>query len=98
MWSPPPEHPLRRFFAGYTENTFQNALGIADPGLIDYLSGLLSRFIHIDTIHRLRNTQGRRLEEVADMMLEAQDLPPEGRTTREFHRQIGDFALFWTGV
>jgi hypothetical protein len=98
MWSPPAHHPLRRLFAGYTEQTFQNALGIADPPLIDYLSMLLSRFIHMDSLYRLRNSQGKRLEEVVEMVLEAEALPPEGRTTREIHRHIGDFTLFWAGV
>jgi hypothetical protein len=98
MWSPKPEHPLRRLFAGLTEHTFLTTLGMGDPRLIDYLSELLSRFIHVDTIYRLRSIRGRRLEEVADMMLEAEALPPEGRTRREVHRHIGDFTLFWTGV
>lgn len=98
MWNPTPDHPLRRLFAGLTEQTFLSTLGMADPNLIDYLSELLSRFVHMDSIFRLRNASGRRLEEVADMMLEAKELPPEGRTRREVHRHIGDFTLFWTGV
>jgi hypothetical protein len=85
-------------FAGLTEQTFLRTLGIGDPDLIDYLSALLSRFIHMDTIYRLRNARGKRLEEVVDMMLEAEALPPQGRTCREVHRHIGDFTLFWTGV
>ena len=32
------------------------------------------------------------------MVIEAEGLPPEGRTRREVHRHIGDFTLFWTGV
>src|SRR5436305_13604394 len=98
MWSPRPEHPLRRLFSGLTEQTFMHTFGVADPRLTDYLSELLSRFIHIDALYRLRNTQGRRLEEVAEMVIEAEGLPPEGRTRREVHRHIGDFTLFWTGV
>jgi hypothetical protein len=98
MWSPKPDHPLRRLFAGLTEHTFLTVLGMGDPPLTDYLSELLARFIHLDAIYRLRNAQGKRLEEVADMMLEAEALPPEGRTRREVHRHIGDFTLFWTGV
>src|SRR5947209_14347875 len=98
MWFPQPDHPLRRLFAGLTEQTFISTLGVADPGLTDYLSGLLSRFLHTDWIYRLRNAAGARLEQVADMVLEAEALPPEGRTRREVHRHIGDFALFWTGV
>ena len=97
MWEPTPDHPLRRLFAGITEHTFLQALGVADPPLTDYLSRLLSRFIHLDAVYRLRNATGRRLEEVAEMMIEAEGLP-EGRTRREVHRHIGDFTLFWTGV
>jgi hypothetical protein len=98
MWSPKPDHPLRRLFAGLTEQTFIDTLGVADPRLTDYLSELLARFIHIETIFRLRDAAGRRLEEVAEMVLEAEAMPPEGRTRREVHRHIGDFTLFWTGV
>jgi hypothetical protein len=97
MWQPPPEHPLRRLFAGITEQAFLHTLGVADPPLIDYLALLLSRFVHVGEIYRLRDAHGRRLDQVVDMMWEAQALP-EGRTRREFHRHVGDFALFWTGV
>ena len=97
MWSPNPDHPLRRLFAGLTEQTFITALGWADPRLTDYLSAMLSRFIHQDSIFKLRDATGRRLEEVAEMMIQAEGLP-EGRTRREVHRHIGDFTLFWTGV
>jgi hypothetical protein len=98
MWSIKPGHPLQRMFAALTEHTFLDTLGIGDPRLIDYLAELLSRFIRMDELHRLANAQGRRLEEVADMMLEAQSLPAEGRTRREVYRHIGDYTLFWTGV
>src|SRR5205085_8256873 len=66
--------------------------------LIDYLSLLLARFVHIDAIYKLKNDAGRRLEEVADMLMEVEELPRAGRTNREMHRHIGDFTLFWTGV
>src|SRR5437879_11828568 len=73
-------------------------LRIVDPHLIEYLSLRLSRFIRMDAIYRLANSRGRRLEEVADMLLEAESLPREGCTRREVYRHIGDFTLFWTGV
>jgi hypothetical protein len=98
MWYYDPDHPLRRMFAGLTEQTFMDRLGVGDPHLVDYIALLLTRFVHIDTIHRLRNAEGKRLEEVADMLFEAEDLPEAGRTRREFYRHIGDFTLFWTGV
>ena len=90
--------PLRRLFAGLTEHAFQSTLGVADPPLVDYVSGLLSRFIHSDTIYRLRGAGGRRLGELVDMLIEAEKLPAEGRTRREYHRHIGDYALYWSGL
>jgi hypothetical protein len=98
MWYYNPQHPLRRLFSGLTEQTFLSMLGVADPPLIDYLALLLSRFVHIDSHFRLRDAQGKQLFEVVDMLLEADALPPEARTRREYHRHIGDFTLFWTGV
>ncbi len=98
MWYYSADHPLRRFFSGLAEQTFMSDLGVADPPLIDYLSLLLSRFIHIDALHRLNVGAGRELAEVADMLREASALPPGGRTSREVHRHIGDYTLFWTGL
>ncbi|MBX9584077.1 MAG: hypothetical protein K2X87_27575 [Gemmataceae bacterium] len=97
MWEPPAEHPLRRLFAGLAEHAFLSHLGVADPPLIDYCSGLLTRFVHADAVYRLRAAGGRPLTELAAMAAEAEGLPP-GRTRREYFRHIGDFALFWTGV
>lgn len=98
MWYYNADHPLRRYFSGVTEQTFATSLGLADPPLIDYLALLLSRFVHIDTISRLRSSSGKPLEEVAEMLMEVESLPPQGRTSREVHRHIGDFTLFWTGL
>jgi len=57
-------------------------------------------FIHMDNIYRIRNVAGRRLEEVAEMLMEA-DVRLEAMSfsrEREVHRHIGDYTLFWTGV
>ena len=87
---------LRHLFCALTEHTFQVEYGVADPPLIDYLSNLLVRFIRVDSIFKLRDIVGRRLEEVAEMLMEAERC--EDHPRREFHRHIGDFTLFWTGV
>lgn len=97
MWDLPTDHPLRRLFAGLAEHAFLSHLGVTDPPLIDYLSGLLSRFVHTNEVYRLRGDSGQPLTELADMVSEAGQLPA-GRTQREYYRHIGDFALFWTGV
>jgi hypothetical protein len=90
------EDSLRQLFAALIEHAFQVELGIADPPLTDYLSDLLTRFVRIESIYRIRDTQGKRLEEVAEMLLEAQ--AREAKPRREIYRHIGDFTMFWTGV
>jgi hypothetical protein len=87
---------LCRYFAGIAESTFQTQLGVADPPLIDYISDLLTRFIRLESLFRIRNLAGRPIREVAEMLVEAQQRV--GDAQREVHRHIGDYTLFWTGV
>ena len=92
-----PERALvKRFFSGLTEQTFQTRLGMADPPLVDYLAGMLTRFIRNDAIYRIRNSTGQTLAEVAEMLAESEQRVGDAR--REVHRHIGDFTLFWSGV
>lgn len=87
---------LRRMFSAYIEQTFQVELGIADPPLTDYLADMLLRFVRSDLIYRVRNPQGRRLEQVAGMLQEARER--QAQPQREVYRHIGDFTLFWSGL
>ncbi len=87
---------LRRLFAAMTENVFQVDLGIADPLLTDYIADLLYRFVRMEAIIKIRDAQGRRLEEVAEMLVEAEQRLAKPK--REIHRHIGDFTLFWVGL
>lgn len=90
------ESALRRYFSALVEQTFQTDLGIGDPSLTDYLAELLCRFVRFDALFKVRDPGGRRLEEVAEMVAEAEFR--EGRPRREIYRHIGDFTLFWSGV
>lgn len=87
---------FQRFFAGLAEQTFQTRLGVVDPPLTDYVSDLLCRFVRSDVVHRLRGVTGRPLMTVTEMMVEARQRM--GDASREVHRHIGDFTLFWAGV
>ena len=91
-----PQLPLRDFFAGIAEYAFETRLGIADPPLVDYIAGLLTRFIRADSLYAVRDLAGHRLEEVGEMLIEGGARVGDAR--REVHRHIGDFTLFWTGV
>lgn len=87
----PADHPLRRLFAGWTEHAFHVELGVADPTLIDYITGMLSRFVVADGAA----ADAARLPALLAL---AASLPEGGRTQREAYRQAGDAALFWAGL
>lgn len=95
-----PDESLRRWFAGLVETSFHEQVGVCDPGLLDYLTDLLTEFIHVERINRIRDAGGRRSEEVADLLAAADTGPlaEDAEARRRVHRHIGDFTLFWTGV
>lgn len=100
MQDVPHDHPLHRWFAALVEESFQERVGIASVPLLDYLTDLLTDFIHVERINLLVDGSGRRIEDVADMLCATELTPntaPDVRK-REYHRHIGDFTLFWTGV
>ncbi len=93
----PVSHPLHRMFRGLTEYAFMNELGIGDPSLVGYVSELLATFVPSSQVWSLRDEQGRRLGQVAEMLAQAESSSDEARR-KECHRHVGDFTLFWTGV
>jgi hypothetical protein len=91
---------LQELFGELVERAFALSLRWDDRQVMRYLTNLLTEFAHIDRLYRLRDLNGRPLQEVAEMLyyadvrLGAQSFYQE----REVHRHIGDFTLFWTGV
>lgn len=96
----PADHPLRSLFASLVEKAFLTNLGVHDTAVNAYLTNVLADFTHMRGLYKVRDLTGKPLEEVADMLLEA-DIRL-GATSfnreREVHKHIGDFVLFWTGV
>ena len=96
------DNPIRKWFAGLVEASFQAQIGLCDPPLLDYLAELLTEFIHVERIHSLADGTGRRVEDVAAMLFQLEVAGESGSPTevrmREMHRHIGDYTLFWTGV
>lgn len=93
----PEDHPLHRLFRGLTETTFLDELGIGDPRLVGYVSGLLARFTASSGVWAIHDAQGRQVRGVSAMVAEAESsLDPDRR--RECHRHVGDFTLYFTGV
>lgn len=60
---------------------------------------LLTRFLHVDQLYRVRDARGRPLADVAEMLIsgEAGGISAELRAL-EVQRHIGDYTLFIVGV
>ena len=95
-----PGHPLRKLFSELIQRHLVHAAQLNDPQIAGYVGNLLADFIHTDNLYRIRNAQGRRLEEVGEMLIASNPLF-EGRSfeyEREVRKHIGDYTLFLAGL
>ena len=94
------DHPIRGLFHTLVERAMWSQFGSGNPEVIRYVGDVLVDFSHRDQIFRIRNAFGKRVDEVAEMLMEA-DVTLNANSferEREVHKHIGDFTLFWTGV
>jgi hypothetical protein len=65
-----------------------------------YLARLLIDFLRTDRIFALKDSEGRPVTSVAEMLAEGDVRLRAGsfEREREVHKHIGDFILFWQGV
>lgn len=96
----PAQHPLRQLFAVVTQRCFSERLGWSDRAVNRYLVELLVDFTHIDNLYKIRNAQGRRVEDVVEMLMEGDLLHRATSLERErqVHKHIGDYTLFVAGL
>ena len=94
---------LRRFFAGMVQPSFTTlGLGVGDTSR--YVTDLLARFARSDQLYRVRDSRGRRLETVTELLVELMEQWTGSEESYRFEREIdlrrhcGDFALFMSGV
>lgn len=95
-----PRHALRKLFSGLVEQVFLSDLGICDTRVTDYLTQMLTEFVHADDVFRARTVDGQTIKTVSHMRAEAYFGPDLSEKDRQkiVNRYIGDFTLFWTGV
>ncbi len=98
--STPENHPLRDLFRAVTRKAFRGFRGIYHPDVeIHITDEVLSEFVHVDRIHKVRDRRGRRLTDLAEMALETRASSSSGlERDLELHQHVGDFALFIAGL
>ncbi len=93
-------HPLRRFFAELVERRIYGDAQVRDIEVARYVAGVLVDFTDARNLYRIRDARGKRLEDVGEMLIEADPLL-QGRSfdrERQVRKHIGDYTLFLAGL
>jgi len=92
-------HPLEHLFSELTRGSFDR-IGLMDPDLPPYVSGLLLEFTSMDRLYRIQDCAGRPVDDVGEMLLEGDVRHRASSFEREriVRKHIGDFTLFFTGM
>ena len=94
-------HPLRRLFMELVSEHFDHEIGLRDPELKGYVANMLTEFCDPRQLYQLRNSHGRELHDVGEMLLESDPVfgeAPSFDRERQVRKHIGDYTLFFTGM
>lgn len=94
-------HPIRAYFHEAVHETLSQRLGLRGVEDVEaYLSELLTKFLHDENIFAIRDSAGRRVRSLQEMLVEGDVRLNADSFERErvVHRHIGDFLLFWSGL
>lgn len=93
-------HPLRQLFRNALNFGLQYTSADKQE-VADYLEDqILCEFISTDNLYKIKDPEGRCLEDIADMLDEGSVLRHAQSFQREFlvHKHIGDYTLFMLGM
>ena len=94
-------HPLREFFTDLVERHYTESVGLRDAEISHYVANLLTDFCETEELFKVRNEDGRPLQDVGEMLLESDPVygpAPSFDRERQVRKHIGDYALFCTGM
>src|SRR4051794_18236130 len=93
-------HPLRTMFRELIQQRLLGTAQLNDVAVATYIAGLLVDLCHVENLYRIRDSKGKQLEDVGEMMIASNPLL-EGRSfiyEREVRKHIGDYTLFLAGL
>lgn len=91
---------MKEFFTAMVRRAFWE-LGLGERAIIEYVSGVLTRFARTDHLYRLRSIEGKRIDSVVEMLGDAVATPASRSQIeweRDLRQYIGDYTLFMSGL
>ena len=92
----PSDHPIRVLFHQLTERGFGQS-NLHDRDTIQYVTNLLTDFVHVENMYRIKDDSGRRIEYLFEILAQASaEMSPAVR--RDYYKHLGDLTLFNLGL
>ena len=94
------ERSLRKLLGELVWRHFFEDVRLEEPQVATYVTALLADFARTENLYRIRNVQGKRLEDVGEMLIESNPLLEAASfdREREVRKHVGDYTLFMTGL
>src|ERR1700739_2710987 len=91
---------LRNFLGELVWRHFFKDVHLKKPQVPTYVAAVLTDFVRTESLHRIRNVQGKPLEDVGEMLVESNPLLEAASfdREREVRKHVGDYTLFMTGL
>lgn len=93
--------PLQEMFLEIVGRHFDADIGLRDSDVKEYVAAMLTEFCDVENVYRVRNAEGRALQDVGEMLLESDPVygpAPSFDRERQVRKHIGDYTLFFTGM
>jgi hypothetical protein len=92
----PEDHPIRQLFLQLTERGL-GQLKLRDRDTIQYITNLLTEFVQMENMYRIKDAGGQHVQYLFDMLTQASgEMSPERR--RDCYKHLGDLTLFNLGL
>jgi hypothetical protein len=91
---------LRNFLGELVWRHFFEDVRLEEPQVATYVAAVLADFARTESLYRIRNAQGKPLEDVGEMLIESNPLLEAASfdREREVRKHVGDYTLFMTGL
>ncbi|MGO9434109.1 MAG: hypothetical protein ACLPH3_24105 [Terracidiphilus sp.] len=94
-------HPLESFFYWAVRTSFIDKVGLDDAEIVEYVAHMLCEFSEPNSLYRLKDATGHRVEAVAEMLRAADPVYGTANSfdeERSVRKYIGDYAMFMAGM
>ena len=92
----PEDHPIRALFHTLTERGLEQTQ-LRDEDTIEYISNMLTDFVDLKNVRRIKDDSGRELENTLELLQQAGEAM-SAEVRREYYKHIGDVTLFNLGL